>query len=404
MALSIERPQEPQFGKTLRRNLGLAFGFLLLAAVTGEPRQGVGDSGPDLDRVRAFLQKGEVDRAIQVSRQVIANPAIEEDTLLRLGQLLAEHRAFPAARAAFDRILERDLTSFPATYNLGYAYFQEGNLTQARKCLTRSVELDPGSHQANLLLGMTLIRMGERQQGLEQLRKAERLDPQNLELLKFLAMQYSEAGLHKEALSALRRALVAGGAEADVYVLLVECYRRAADFQGALEAAREAVQRFPESPRLTFLLGVRLQAVGRVPESRQYFQRCVSLDPNFVDGYVALGELARRDGKSQEAVPLLQKALALRPDYPDALLELAKDYKDLGDLTSAERVLLLAALKDRENPAPHLLLSQIYAAQKENEKSQKERRTFQDLKRRASSHQSAESTQGSAAPELKDDR
>ena len=189
--------------------------------------------------------------------------------------------------------------------------------------------------------------------------------------------------MHKEALASLRRALAVAGADQNLYILLVESYRRAADFQGALEAASEAVQKFPNSSRMNFVLGVRLQALGRLPESRQYFQKSVSLDPSFADGYVALGELARRYGKSQEAVSLLQKALALRPDYPDALLELAKDYKDLGDLGKAEQALIEAVLKDPENPSPHLLLSQIYSAQN-FDKSEKERQIFLELKQKGS--------------------
>jgi tetratricopeptide (TPR) repeat protein len=217
-------------------------------------------------------------------------------------------------------------------------------------------------------------------------------------------MQYSAAGMHKEALASLRRALAVAGADQNLYILLVESYRRAADFQGALEAASEAIQKFPNSSRMNFLLGVRLQALGRLPESRQYFQKSVSLDPNFADGYIALGELARRYGKSQEAVSLLQKALALRPDYPDALLELAKDYKDLGDFGSAEQALIAAVHKDPENPTPHLLLSQIYSAQKNLDKSEKERQIFLELKQRAASHPSAVSGQRAGAPEPSDDK
>ena len=184
-----------QFVRGLPKSFGPAVLLLLIACAAASSQEGSQSGAPELGRVRTLLEKGEHDSATKVSRKVIADPATDSGTLLQLGQLLAEHQILPEARAAFTRVLERTPRSFPATYNLGFAYFQEGNLEQARKHLARSVELDAASPQANMLLGITLVRLGKTQEGLLQLQRTERLDPHNVELLKLLAMQYSGGGL-----------------------------------------------------------------------------------------------------------------------------------------------------------------------------------------------------------------
>src|SRR4029077_16280804 len=188
----------------------------------------------------------------------------------------------------------------------------------------------------------------------------------------------------KEAILLMRRALESSRGDPRVYVLLVEAYHRAGDYSGAVGAASEAVQRLPESARMSYLLGVPLQDVGRWQASRQYFEKTVSLDPNCAEAYVALAELARRDGKSENAVQYLRKALTVRPDYTDALVQLGKNYMDVSRLEDARQALPEAAVQAPGDPSPHLMLSQIYSARKEFDKSASERRIFQDLKKKSS--------------------
>jgi tetratricopeptide (TPR) repeat protein len=346
----------------------------------------------DLRSIQRMFEQGESEEARQRSREVIADPAANPEALLDLGRLLAERQIFPEALTAFSRVLELDPKSFPAAFNLGYVYFQQGDLQSARQILARSVELDPVSVRAKLLLGTTLLRLGDKQKALDQLAKADRLEPNNLDLLKYVALQFSEAGMQKDAITLIRRSLESNRTDPSTYILMIDTYRRAGDYSGAAEAAFEAVRRIPASARMSYLLGVQLQDVGRQQESRQYFERAVSLDPNFAEAYTALAELARRDGNSKDAVRYLRKALAIRPDFTPALIELGKNYMDIGRLEDARQAVTQAVTQAPDNPSPHLLLSQIYSAQKDFDKSAREKRIFQDLKEKGSSDGPIEQT------------
>jgi tetratricopeptide (TPR) repeat protein len=345
--------------------------------------QGLRTGAPQIAQIASLLDTGRVEEAAKISRTLIADPLADFVSLVEVGRIMAEHKVFPEAQAAFERAAQIDSTSFAAAYNLGRVYLEAGNLNQAREALTRSVAMNPASFQAHSLLGITLLRLGEKREGMAQFEKAEMLEPKNVNLLKLLATQCSEVGLHEEAITLLHRVLETGGAEPGVYLLLVEAYSRAGNDIPALDAARESVQKFPGSPRLNFVLGVRLQALGRFEESTPYFEKSIVLDPSLVEGYVALGELASMRGEHQAALSFFSKALTLRPDYMDASLGLADNYRKLGDLAHAERVLEEALLKDPRCPRCHLLLSQIYVAKKEFAKSEREKELFVQSRHKA---------------------
>src|SRR2546422_3502443 len=208
------------------KSLSIASCLAVALSVVSRParslHQGVPTGAAQIAQITVLLDKGELDAAATVSRGVIADPSTDFDSLLQLGRVLAEHKIFREAQAAFARAVQIDPRSFPAAFNLGRAYFEEGSLDKARESLARSVEMNPASFQARLLLGITFVRLGEKQQGLAEFQQAELLQPKNVEFLKLLAAQCSEAGLHQEAISLLRRVLRVGGAEPATYLLLVE--------------------------------------------------------------------------------------------------------------------------------------------------------------------------------------
>src|SRR5438552_3462835 len=56
---------------------------------------------PRSNEIRVLLQVGKVEEAVAASRRLITNPRTEFNTLLEVGQLLAERKILPEARAAF---------------------------------------------------------------------------------------------------------------------------------------------------------------------------------------------------------------------------------------------------------------------------------------------------------------
>jgi tetratricopeptide (TPR) repeat protein len=103
----------------------------------------------------------------------------------------------------------------------------------------------------------------------------------------------------------------------------------ALEMQGKWEAAQleyEAIiKKDPNVRGIHFLLGrLLLSRPDAGPEAaeraRQEFLKEITIDPSNAGAHYILGELARRDGKCEEAIPQFSEALKFNPNFAEAYL------------------------------------------------------------------------------------
>lgn len=107
--------------------------------------------------------------------------------------------------------------------------------------------------------------------------------------------------------------------------------RAAAEFQAELKLS-------PEDAACEFQLGQIAQVQGKSSEAKPYFERAVALSPGFVQALIALAKL--EPGK--KAIPLLQKAVELQPSNEGAHYALLTAYRNAGEMdkAAAEKAIL----------------------------------------------------------------
>lgn len=104
-------------------------------------------------------------------------------------------------------------------------------------------------------------------------------------------------------------------------------YRRLkGDLQGATELLREVVAAAPDSYLAWFNLALALDDQGRSGEAEAAYRRALALEPTLPARdpaiYNTLGYHLYRQGRAQQAVPLLERALAIDPAHAKAKLNL----------------------------------------------------------------------------------
>jgi Tfp pilus assembly protein PilF len=155
----------------------------------------------------------------------------------------------------------------------------------------------------------------------------------------------------------------------------------ALEMQGKWEAAEyeyEAmIKKDPNSPGIHFLLGrlllSRPDAGPDIAErAKQEFAKEIQIDPNNVGAHYILGELARRDGKCEEAMPRFSEATNLDPNFAEAYLGqglclvATKKYEEaISPLRNAERLM-------PENPEVHSTLATALQRSGHKEEAAKE--------------------------------
>jgi tetratricopeptide (TPR) repeat protein len=77
-------------------------------------------------------------------------------------------------------------------------------------------------------------------------------------------------------------------------------------------------------------------AIGELESAVEKYRRCTDLDPNFFDGWHALGMALMKVGRFTEAIEAGRKAVELRPNDQIAWTSLSLSYNRAGNIEEAE--------------------------------------------------------------------
>lgn len=214
-------PDSPENHIIAARLLTVAgFAKAAIALVDKVPPAGWYGALAQAERVDALAADGQMDAALTLARTLAAEPDAEAERHVRLGRLLAEHKDFDGAAAAFRAAQARFGDAAPPWSLLlfeGSALEQGKRWDEARAVLERAAALAPNEPVILNYLGYAQI---ERRQNvaaaLDMLKKASALKPQDPSITDSLGWAQFVTGDVKAAVPVLERA--AAGAPADVTI------------------------------------------------------------------------------------------------------------------------------------------------------------------------------------------
>jgi tetratricopeptide (TPR) repeat protein len=131
--------------------------------------------------VRAYSQAGDVERRINVLKDVIANDGDDVDSRKQLARLLVDNgRAAEAERMA-GQALEIDVIDPEAHRALGDALLRQKKFREAVDVYRTALELDGRSVDARVKLATALLESGNRPEALVEVQKVLARNPENPE-------------------------------------------------------------------------------------------------------------------------------------------------------------------------------------------------------------------------------
>ncbi|MCU0842052.1 MAG: PEP-CTERM system TPR-repeat protein PrsT, partial [Thiobacillaceae bacterium] len=281
-------------------------------------------SGDEAGAIEALSKAAELDTA-----------SARPDVLLVLSHLRAKR--FAEALAVVDQ-LEKERPNDPLIHNLrGTIHIARNDRVQARTHFSKALQVKPDFFPAasNLaLLDMTDKDTKAARSRFEQLLKhAPKESRAWLALAALDAREKDEAGY----LANLEKAKQADNKNVQVHLLLARYWLQKQDGGKALSAAREGLnstgrQEFQEWVGLSqLLLNDHANAAGT-------FSRWAESNPNNPMAYFRLAQAQMRGNDNKAALQSLDKALALRADFPDASLNKAMILTRLGRSTEAIKI------------------------------------------------------------------
>nr|CAA9213021.1 hypothetical protein AVDCRST_MAG63-70 [uncultured Armatimonadetes bacterium] len=317
-------------------------------------------------------------------------PELEASVRDRPGDPLAQYHLakkyylqgrFGEARSAYEAATRLDPRSPRAHLGLALTLYEMGRMRDARAQFERVLLLDDRSAWAHYMLGKILWLEGDIRDALPHVRRATELDPRSDQAWYGLSVCYAQLRRYDDAIAALRKAVGRRGDSAQYRAALGEMlvYRGNME-EGRVQLAR-AVELNPDYGPACALLGsfylrhgTGHDALDRAQDLLERATRLNTIRP--AQAWFDLGQVYVRKARYADAVNALQRSL--REDARDerTYYALANAYRRMGQaakaLTTEARFRRISALHVRmqdleaklshapNDPDAHLNLARVY--------------------------------------------
>ena len=292
--------------------------LLLLASAAGAQ-----EANPEQlfrDAVEA-QQHGDYEAAVQKYRQLVALRPDVPEIHANLGAALVHLGRFDDAIAQYETALAARPDQMQIRMNLALAYYKAGRIGQAVPEFEKLHAAAPAEKRITLLLADCWLQQGENNKVIDLLGP---LDADNHDDLTFALLYGSalmRAGKNDQGQVVMDR-ILRNGDSAEARVLMATTRIRRKDYAGARADLDRAIELNPNMPGAHSLLGMALDGLMDTGAHDAY-QKELEINPNDFQANLHIGVEELHDRQIDQAEAHLRRAVAVRPDDPGALLQLA---------------------------------------------------------------------------------
>lgn len=359
---------------------------------------------------------GDVTRAEQALRDVVAAAPDYAPAHERLGLLLLERNAHSEAAGCFQRVIrlspnrpqgyirlaavelakkrfdaavERlskaltiDPTNAEARYLLGRAYHGLGRVEHARIEFARGGNaqrvLLPDPWRMDIALAVvtaagrferatTLITRGRLAEAVAILEQLLQRDTRNVDVINHLAVAYLQLDRNDEAQRILDSAYMIKPHHLATNINLALALRAKGDLPGALAYAEEACCVAPTATKAFVTKASILGRMGRYEDALDAFRRASHLDAGKAGLHIAVGEMLAILERWDEASQAFEESVALQPQSTNNRYKLGLTYSQTGRFDLAVTAYRAALALDPNNRQAQRALREVESLrQKEN--------------------------------------
>ncbi|HKQ31144.1 MAG TPA: tetratricopeptide repeat protein [Burkholderiales bacterium] len=271
-------------------------------------------------RVRIFISQKDLPAARVFYESFLKSHPRASSVRLSYARFLIDQKQWEKAFDQFRRLLADTPDDADATYAAGLLALQTNHIAEAEHYLKRTLELRPENDQARLYLGQAAEQEKRYDDAIKWYREIDSSDSY-FESQTRLAIVFARQGDVEAARNQLR-AIQPDGDQQHVQRVLTEeqILRDAKRHQDALEVLNQAITALPNEKDLLYARALVADKLGLIEVAESDLRTILKTDPKNANALNALGyTLADRTTRYQEALELLQQAVALKPDDPFVL-------------------------------------------------------------------------------------
>lgn len=305
-----------------------------------------------------LVESGKADEAEEHLQRVLSLQPLDPEAHRSLGEAFLRQGRLPdAVRHYQESIRIRDADE-RVHYRLAFLFLVQERLELAVEHTRRAIEIDPGEPRFRLLYSMLLGIQGREEDSYEQLGIARRLAPADATILFRLSEKERAAGRTDDALESLKLASGADPENPLYHSELAQLYGQLGQDREAAESAGKARQLYQAFE--DYIEALSLMGQGKTLQALPLLEPAVQRHPEFTSGRLLLADAYQRLKRPQPALQLYLQTLEGDPSNTKAMQEATWILAGRSDFGSALRILA-------EVPQAHLSQSLIEAYWKQDQ-------------------------------------
>ena len=334
--------------------------LFILLFVSAPSTEGADSLETTFSRAAPALSKGDFASAEQGFRNVFKSQPNHIGALGNLGVIYSRSGRTHGAIDVYGRALKTAPNDSALLLNLGLAYLKEENHAAAKRIFTTFFKRNPNDARLRELLATTQVYTGESEKALTLLEQLPRT-PNTIYLMGLANLRLGHREKARElldesfpaAMSPAQAAFLKGKAyyDATLFEDAIREYRKSRELDAGLPAVqvelaralisvrddtaaetelRSILKKQPPDPYACSLLGALLVQEGKETEAMTLLEKARAARPDEWGVYYYLGRARLQANDGQSTAPLLEKAASLNPDESAVFYHLSRALKALG--------------------------------------------------------------------------
>lgn len=267
-----------------------------------------------LTKASIFSQLRDSKNAIKYFKAALAlsEPEDRDEIYLDLAMEYENANDYKNAVLVLKDAIKYNVHNEGAIYEIAFCYDQLGEYENAIKCYSDFIDENPYSFTAWYNLGNA----------------------------------YSKLESHEKAIWAYEYCVLINEEFGPVYFNLGSAFISIEKYTEAIESFQKCMELDGEDPMALCYIGEAYEQMEDLKKAKEYYSKSVELAPLLPDAWLGLGIICDLEGKTEEALVLLNKAAKLDPENAGIYHVLAGAYEKLGDLNQAEEYYQLSLALD----------------------------------------------------------
>lgn len=295
--------------------------------------------------------------ALRTLRDGVRQFADDRNLRLNYARLLIQNDDYPAAETQFRLLMEQDPQDWETLYSIALLDVEMENFEDAARAFQRLIGVDQRTDESQFYLGYIYEQLGQPEAAIEHYRQV-RIGTQNFLAAQQQATRFSiELGELDDAHQWLSR-MARGQPRLEVLFVSIEsnALLQAGYSDEAKQLLDTALNKYPNETDLLFARVLYFDSIGDRAGAETDLRQIIVMQPEDSRALNHLGYmLADQTTRYEEALELLERAIALSPEDPAIIDSLAWAQYKLGHYEDALRNLrrAIAVFPDHE-VASHL--------------------------------------------------